>query len=693
MERYFQISFHALVLTAFIALAGTGRLDIPSIVLFLICFGITANRALRGHPAFLTARAAFLMSLGYIFFFVFDAAILSRSFITASIHLVLFLELAKLAQEKQDKDYLYLIILAFLQVLAASSLTIDMSFILTLFLVTLVSTLMSYDIYRSQRENDETRDVRIDGPLGGMSLWATTWIVILGVGLFFVIPRIGTGYFSRAASQALLLSGFTESVQLGEIGQVKLNSALVMRARLLEGTPSAVPKWRGITLDTFDGRRWYRTNRRRRRLAGTPDGRYLVRAPDGVGESVRYEIFLEPLATTTLFGPHAIRSVTGNFRGLERDDADSVYKRTSSARRNGYEVVSEIPRRTLVAENGDEVVSNEAAYLQLSDDLDHRIVELAETITQTGTTVLEKASLVEAYLKGNYAYSLELTWDPGDQPLATFLFDAQSGHCEYFASSMAILLRVVGVPTRMVNGFLAGEYNAVGGSYIVRQSDAHSWVEAYVPGRGWVEFDPTPPDPNRGEISLAVLLSHYVDAAELFWNAYILTYDSETQLQFFTSAQEAIRSARQSLRQRSDRWVVQGQAASDRLAAGMRGIVEAPWFWAAVFGLVVLGFAFRNRRKIRTRWKIWRLGSGQGTAVLDVVTRMFYRAAALAAPRAAARKPHQTWREWAARLPDEGRRVVISSALVVFERARYGNGPITTEDYTALEQALQQLRS
>ncbi len=125
----------------------------------------------------------------------------------------------------------------------------------------------------------------------------------------------------------------------------------------------------------------------------------------------------------------------------------------------------------------------------------------------------------------------------------------------------------------------------------------------------------------------------------------------------------------------------------------MRGIVEAPWFWAAVFGLVVLGFAFRNRREIRTRWKIWRLGSGKGTADLDVVIRMFYRAAALAAPRAAARKPHQTWREWAARLPDEGRRVVISSALVVFERARYGNGPITADDYTALEQALQQLRS
>ena len=81
---------------------------------------------------------------------------------------------------------------------------------------------------------------------------------------------------------------------------------------------------------------------------------------------------------------------------------------------------------------------------------------------------------------------------------------------------MAIMLRVVGVPTRMVNGFLAGEYNAIAGSYIVRQSDAHSWVEAYVPGRGWLEFDPTPPDPNRRDISLALLLSHYIDAAELF---------------------------------------------------------------------------------------------------------------------------------------------------------------------------------
>ena len=77
MERYFQISFHALILTAFIALVQTGRLDIPSILIFLILFGVTVNRALKKRPPLLTARGAFGLSLGYIFFFVFDSAILA----------------------------------------------------------------------------------------------------------------------------------------------------------------------------------------------------------------------------------------------------------------------------------------------------------------------------------------------------------------------------------------------------------------------------------------------------------------------------------------------------------------------------------------------------------------------------------------------------------------------------------------
>ena len=700
MERYFQISFHALILTAFIALVETGRIDIGSIVLFLVFFGVTTRRVLKGQPPLLTARGAFFLSLGYIFFFVLDSLILSGSFISAIIHMVLFLEIAKLAQTKEDKDYLYLILLAFLQVLAASSLTIDISFVFTLFffLVALVSTLMSFDIYRSQRETSNSERIPIYGPLGGMSVWATAWIVIIGIALFFAMPRIGTGYFSRAATQALLLSGFTDTVELGEIGEVKLSSALVMRTRILSGPPSAVPKWRGLALDTFDGHTWSKARRRRqgiRRSRAGDNNDYPIQPMSGTGEAIRVEVFLEPLATPTLFGPHIIRSVSGEFRGLERDNSDGVYQRVRAVRRTQYEVLSEIPLRNPpsdTTEDTDLLPDNADIYLQLPPDLDPRIVDLAEMVAMGGDTVVEKATLIETYLRTNHAYSLQLTWDPGAQPLSTFLFEARSGHCEYFASSMAIMLRVLGIPTRMVNGFLTGEYNSIGDSYIVRQYDAHSWVEVYLPGQGWMEFDPTPPDPNRNELSMLPLISHYLDAAELFWNAYILTYDSGTQLQLFQSAQDTVRTLQSSLRNRSDSWAGWSQALSDRISARIRDVVETRWFWSLVLGVAILGLVVKYRSSIRTQLKIWNLRLGRGDADRDVVTQLFYRATALAAPRGRTRLPHQTWREWMGEIPDESRKHRVAVALGIFEKARYSSSPVTPDDYVNLEQTIQQLK-
>ena len=104
----------------------------------------------------------------------------------------------------------------------------------------------------------------------------------------------------------------------------------------------------------------------------------------------------------------------------------------------------------------------------------------------------DKAVAIERFLRSRYAYTLKLSGKPGDDPLAHFLFETHAGHCEYFASAMTIMLRTLGIPSREVNGFLPGEYNDLAGDYIVRASDAHSWVEVYFPGTGWVTFDPTP---------------------------------------------------------------------------------------------------------------------------------------------------------------------------------------------------------
>jgi len=697
MQRYFQISVHALIISAFIALTLTGRLDGPSMVFFTIGLAVSVYRTLKRMPPLLTPRGAFYSSSGYILFFVFDTFAISRSFIPASIHLVLFLELAKLYQDKKDKDYFYLIVLSFLQVLAASSLTIDMSFVATLFLflVALVSTLMSFDMYRSER-NANTQMQNVEASLSGMSLWATIWIIIIGVGIFFAIPRVGTGYFSRADTQSLLLTGFTDTVQLGDIGQVKLSSAVVMHARQISGTPFAVLKWRGISLDTFNGHNWYKTDRKHLSVPRTPNGEYWIEPISTSGDTARYEILLEPLATTTLFGPHQLRGFSGRLPSLEIDRDDSAYLRFQTLRRVQYEVISEVPnrKRWLNASNQEEAIPPEISpkYLKLPPNTDPRIAELGKRITQRGTSIIEKATLVEGYLKKNYRYTLNLSWPPGPQPIATFLFDAKAGHCEYFASSMAILLRTVGVPTRIVNGFLMGEYNPVGGDYIVRQSDAHSWVEVYIPGHGWLEFDPTPPDPNHHDIDLAMQISHYIDAMQLFWNSYILSYDSGAQLQLFRSAQDSVQSVQSSIRQKSDQWVIRSMKLSDRFASIVRRWVENRWFWLSVAFLLVGRTVWKHRRQMKTYLHIWQLRRGHGEVNRDVVEQLFYRAARLAEGRAGKRKPAETWREWIFGLPDVHRRSILSKALDIFEKSKYGHLPVSPAEFALLEESIKELK-
>src|SRR3989442_1818757 len=386
MQRYFQVSCHALMISAFAALALTGRLDAPAIVIFTTALSVSVYRTLKGLPEPLSPRGAFILSCVYVVFFLFDMMMLSASFIPASIHLVLFLQAAKLYQKKTDRDYLYLIVLSFLQILAASSLTIDISFVamLFLFLVALVSTLMSFDMYRSQRSKPiDTQPVAV--PLSGMSLWAAVWIVLTGAALFLIIPRVGTGYFTRAAAQSLLISGFTDNVQLGEIGQVKLSTAVVMHARLISGPTAVILKWRGIALDRFDGHNWYKTDRKRRPIQASPDGQYWIRPVGQQSDVVQYEFLLEPLATNALFGPYQVREVSGRLQGVEYDGDDSIYMRVPTARRTQYQVLSEIPKHKIETAAGpsESAIPPEisARNLQLPQNVDPHIANLPRTTT------------------------------------------------------------------------------------------------------------------------------------------------------------------------------------------------------------------------------------------------------------------------------------------------------------------------
>ena len=135
-------------------------------------------------------------------------------------------------------------------------------------------------------------------------------------------------------------------------------------------------------------------------------------------------------------------------------------------------------------------------YLQLPRELPDRVRDLAREITRGLDTPYDKASAIERYLRNTYPYDLNVPAPPPNQDVADyFLFDLQKGYCDYYATAMVVLARASGVPARFVSGYSPGSYDAPNAQYVVRELNAHSWVEVYFPEIGWVEFEPTASEP------------------------------------------------------------------------------------------------------------------------------------------------------------------------------------------------------
>ena len=207
-----------------------------------------------------------------------------------------------------------------------------------------------------------------------------------------------------------------------------------------------------------------------------------------------------------------------------------------------YDAVSELPQvpaQILRAAGTDYDQSTRNLYLQLPR-LDPRIPALARQIAGKARNPFDQATAIEQYLRGHYGYTLDLTGTPPADPLAYFLFERRAGHCEYFAAAMTVMLRSLGVPTRYINGFLPGEYNSVGDDFIVRARDAHSWVEVFFPGYGWITFDPTPGN-EASESGMLAQAALYWDWFEMQWTEWIINYDFFHQ---YTLAQNLQRASR-----------------------------------------------------------------------------------------------------------------------------------------------------
>lgn len=581
-ERFFRASLSLLVLTGILTLVSTGKLDLITSVFAPFAALYKGYRWWHDRPPELSTRTATIVVLAYLGFFPVDALILSRFFVEnsgnpplfaallGSVHFLIFVTIVRFYSATTDRDARFLTMLSFAGILAAAVLTVDTSFLIffLIFLLFGVATYVGMELRRggvgaiSPVSNAQfEREGRLNRALSLATLSVALGAMILGGAMFFFFPRVKAGYFGRTSFNPSLMTGFTDSVELGQIGEIKKDSAVVMHVETGKPVAYGRLRWRGIALTTFDGKRWTSEERGSQRLAPNGDGWIYVgdssEKIESPGPGIFYTIYLEPLATDAIFVPGRAVSLKGNFSGeggnsfsalrrnyLVRDGTDSLlnpFHNYSAVRYAGFSrlpPLNVLKLRQAATEYPDEITG---IYLQLPAKLDARIPKLAREITKNSRTPVDKAQAMESYLRGKFSYTLNLTGKPGDDPLAHFLFDTRAGHCEYFASAMTIMMRTLGIPSREVNGFLPGEYNDLAGDYIVRASDAHSWVEVFFPGEGWQTFDPTPagPESTGGVLSR---LGKYADWISLTWSEWVVEYDFTHQMVLAQSMQRNSRS-------------------------------------------------------------------------------------------------------------------------------------------------------
>jgi transglutaminase-like putative cysteine protease len=496
---------------------------------------------------------------------------------------------------------------------------------------------------------------------------------------FFLLPRISAGYLGAFAPRNELVSGFGNDVNLGEIGQIQQSSTVVMHVTL-EGkhpAPESI-KWRGTALYSFDGRRWTSAagGDTVPRILGEID---FTRAHARLGdaehagfEPLRYRVLMEPIGMDVFFLPPVVHTLYGNYRAVHIDEGGAIYNADRERQITAYTGVSNIAQPSpaqLRGAVGELPARISLRYLQ-TPRVDRRVPALAQSVTASATTPYEKAAALELYLRTNFGYTLQLPSAPVADPLANFLFERKQGHCEYFASAMAVMLRTLGIPSRIVNGFRNGEYNDVTGSYIIRARDAHSWVEAWFPDAGWIAFDPTPASTAPQFKSGWSRLLLYVDAMREFWREWIINYDFTHQRTLTTSVASNTRQWAEGQRLRVRREYFRLLAAAERVR---NQAAREPGKWSfRGLAIAVIVLLLVNARRLVRAWRRRRLLRQPERAPTQAAGLWYERMTRTLARRGWPKPATQAPREFVAAIEDRELRRRVESFTDVYERARFG---------------------
>ncbi len=379
--------------------------------------------------------------------------------------------------------------------------------------------------------------------------------------LFLLFPRIGLSLLLLEPAPAARLVGFSDRVDLGGVGRLRSDPAVAMRLTYRDLPPDPPPRLalylRGTGFDHYDGRAWSRTAR-----ASSPIERIghtfpLSRYPDPARDR-HIVVDLAPIDPPLVFVP--ISSVALELLPVKTSLAIQRPELTLGPEGEiRYHGLRELggPRYRVFQPAAPEPqpppapLADRGRYLQLPASLSPDLLRLARRWTAGSSTPEQMVLSVRDHLRSEYRYDLDSPSGASSDPLRHFLLTSKRGHCEYYSTAMAVLLRTVGVPTRNVTGFVGASYNRFGHFYVVRQGDAHSWVEVWTDGHGWVPYDPTPPASTVPQSDLSgwfAVARELLEAASQRWSHHVEGYDLQQQFQIYRLLQRGVSALRLSQR-------------------------------------------------------------------------------------------------------------------------------------------------
>lgn len=492
----------------------------------------------------------------------------------AMVLLFVYIQAYEMLHSKTLRSYYHIYLMSFFLLVAACVESPDatIAVVMMMFLLSAVWAFFLLEIERAQTSGDgetATPDIlelneryattppptpgRFNRGIAGTALFMSVVTLVMTIGLFLATPRMEAGLFGREQAPDMMVTGLSDSVNLTQGGSLLTDTTPVMHVIFPdepEGLYGAEMYWRSHALNLYTGRSWDTSEHPAwwegsgapyfSSEGGGREREHLFRYPYREnGQLIRQQVYMDEVPTTL--------PVLDLAQRVDVKGAEIEWSRT----RDGTVRVLRSSRDVIEFEAWSEVAQPDVDVLRNAPDtyresMDEKLYEvytaqdllpptlaIVRDVTSGADSVYDKAVALRNYLSSNeFLYTTEIPDLPQEHAIDQFIQIEKIGHCQLYASALALMLRSEGIPTRIVSGYRGGEYDSSDESYTIRADMAHVWVEVFFLGYGWVTFDPSPQSADSGSL-LSVLsrqLSRNILRGKMLWYQNVVGFQSGFRL-------------------------------------------------------------------------------------------------------------------------------------------------------------------